>query len=880
MKKGAVAAAIVVAVMVAISKPLRGVDSEVSDLEFRLRGPVAMDSSIVVLAIRDSLLDSIGGVLPRPAYYARLIDALDNLHVRAIGICIPFEPAIGRNEVQTGKLIDAMKRAGDVCIGGYFSTMGSTVTPASVGQLPPKIFSGFRLKTQVRGFPAGSGFTIPFRELVGSAAGVGYLNLSSSLVNRPIPLFAREGNPSGRRKVVLVPSIVVELLRQYLGVPGDSVAVERGRIVFMDGKGSIAIPINHGSMRINYCGGANDLNVYPATTFLDNYMDYLNHGGDWNILRKLRNRIVLIGLDAHHLGEFSATPFDKKFPTVGVYADALDTILRRRFLSKPPPFITTLLAAVISGGMFARLTDRRRSAGRSLYVSLAILTAYLIVAFGMFGLNILLSFQPVLAGTAAILAGVGYRLKSITAHSVNVEMEKAKVENLLEKDLRKISLLERELDNVKKHFDGMREGRSAADDDAAQMQEAGESEAKEFRWEEESARFEELNGIAYSKHGKMKRVIELATKVAASDATILILGESGTGKELVAEAIHKFSNRNSGPFVAINCGAIPESLLESELFGHEEGAYTSANKTKKGLFEAADHGTIFLDEIAETSEFFQTRLLRVLQSGEFNRVGGTDSIKVDIRVLAATNRAIDRLVRDEKFRKDLYYRLNVIRIFVPPLRERKDDIPSLVKYFLRKEDAAEMTVAQSVVDAFLNYDWPGNVRELESVIKRSVILAKAETRWMLYPKDIPPEISARSRSGHDIESQIVDSLRVKRFTRNSIKETAFEVGGIHRGTVAEYLKGLCFRYFCECNYSTREAARTIAGTDDAEVLERIEKKMDEYLSNFVRNIDTSIPAAETRDKILFKYKKLPMRYHPYLLAMVERLYEGGKSGNE
>ncbi len=873
MRQGVAAAAAVAIVMLVFVKPLRRVDSDMSDLAFRLRGPVKMDTSIVVLAIRDSLLDSIGGVPLRPAYYSKLIDALDNLRVKAIGICIPFEPSIGEKRMQIGRLIDAFRKAGNVCIGGFFNKVGSDLHPGLVRQLSPKSFSEFQVHSRPSHFPAGTDFTLPPGGLVRSAAGVGHLNTGSSLVKRSLPMFVQAGDSLKHRRVILVPSVVVELLRICLGVPRDSVIVDRGRIVIRDGSGSIEIPVEHGSMRINYCGGVGELNIYPATSFLAHYVEYHNHERDWASLRKLRNKIVLIGLDAHHLGEFCITPFAKRFPIAGVYANALDTALRRRFLRKPPPLITFLLAVMIAGGLFSSITNRRTPVGRAIAKGAITLAAYQAVAFGLFSLNIILSFQPVLAGTAAILVGVVYRLRRVTAHSLNVEKEKARVENLHERDSRKISLLEKELESIKRHFGGMLEGHAGTNSEMLQTREAGPDDSQEYEWKNDSTDFENINGIAHAKHGKMKRVLDLATKVAASDATILILGESGTGKELIAETIHKFSNRNEGPFIAINCGAIPESLLESELFGHEEGAYTSANKTKKGLFEAADHGTIFLDEIAETSEFFQTKLLRVLQSGEFNRVGGTETIKVDIRVLAATNRAIDKLVRDQKFRKDLYYRLNVIRIFVPPLRERKDDIPSLVRYFLLKEDAAGMRVAKSVMDSFLNYDWPGNVRELESVIKRSVILARAEKREMIYSKDTPSEIFVRSKTSTDVESQIVDSLRRKRFTRSSIKETAMEVGGIHRGTVAEHLKGFCFKYFCECNFNTKETARKIACTDDAEVLERIENKLNEYLSNFVRNIDTSIPAAETKEKISLKYKKLPTRYHTYLHAMVDRLYE-------
>lgn len=255
----------------------------------------------------------------------------------------------------------------------------------------------------------------------------------------------------------------------------------------------------------------------------------------------------------------------------------------------------------------------------------------------------------------------------------------------------------------------------------------------------------------------------------------MITGENGVGKELVAMAIHKLSERRNKKFIPINCSAIPETLLESELFGYEKGAFTGATQRKKGIFEVADGGTIFLDEIADTSESFQTKILRILQSGEFNRIGGTEILKVDVRVIAATNRDIDKAVNEGKFREDLYYRLNVVRIHIPPLRERKEDISALVQHFLEKFNASNMKVSQAVMTAFLNYEWPGNIRQLESAIKRAIIFAKSDGRNLIQLKDLPDEITTSIRGKIDIEEQILNLLREKNFSHSSISETADEL---------------------------------------------------------------------------------------------------------
>ena len=228
----------------------------------------------------------------------------------------------------------------------------------------------------------------------------------------------------------------------------------------------------------------------------------------------------------------------------------------------------------------------------------------------------------------------------------------------------------------------------------------------------------------------MQEVYKTIGKVAKADATVLITGESGTGKELVAEALHFNSNRRSGPLVKVSCAALPETLLEAELFGHEKGSFTGAMTQRRGRFEMADKGTIFLDEIGEMTVPTQTKLLRVLQERKIERIGSNVPIKVDIRIIVATNKDLQRQVEQSKFRDDLYYRLNVINIHMPPLRDRKEDIPSLVEHFLAKHrysaTAQPAAISEEAIRRLMEYNWPGNVRELENVIERAVVLSRGQ----------------------------------------------------------------------------------------------------------------------------------------------------------
>jgi len=246
----------------------------------------------------------------------------------------------------------------------------------------------------------------------------------------------------------------------------------------------------------------------------------------------------------------------------------------------------------------------------------------------------------------------------------------------------------------------------------------------------------------------MQQVFKLIGQVAASDATALITGESGTGKELVARAIYHHSDRSRQPFLAVNCAAIPEQLLESELFGHERGAFTGATLQRIGKFEQCNQGTIFLDEIGDMTPATQTKILRVLQSGTFERVGGNQPIQVDVRVIAATNKHLEQAVASRQFREDLFYRLNVVRIPIPPLRDRRDDVRLLVNYFLekiaREQQRPPKSIAASVIRTLEKYHWPGNVRELENVIRRAHVMAKGDA---ILPGDLPPEISGQTGGG-------------------------------------------------------------------------------------------------------------------------------------
>lgn len=288
--------------------------------------------------------------------------------------------------------------------------------------------------------------------------------------------------------------------------------------------------------------------------------------------------------------------------------------------------------------------------------------------------------------------------------------------------------------------------------------------------------FTESNIIVRSR--MMQEVLDNVALIAPSDATVLILGESGTGKELIANRIHARSPRAKKPFIKITCAALTETLLESELFGHEKGAFTGATGPKPGRFELANGGSIFLDEVGEMSQTTQVKLLRVLQERQFERVGGTDLITVDIRIITATNKALLDEVEAGRFREDLYYRLNVVPVQLPPLRKRPEDIPPLAEHFLKfytaKNHRDAMQILPDALDAMMRYDWPGNVRELENTIERGVIIARSE---YLTTEELPPNIRkiAESETGYD--SDVTVGSTIKDMEKEFIARTLVSVAG-------------------------------------------------------------------------------------------------------
>jgi len=322
----------------------------------------------------------------------------------------------------------------------------------------------------------------------------------------------------------------------------------------------------------------------------------------------------------------------------------------------------------------------------------------------------------------------------------------------------------------------------------------------------------------------MEDVYRLTRRVARSNASVLLLGETGTGKELIATAIHRLSNRSTGPFVRVNCGALSESLLESELFGHVRGSFTGAVTNRIGRFEAAHTGTIFLDEINSTSQHLQVKLLRVLQEHEFERVGDTQAVRVDTRVIAASNRNLMAEVEKERFREDLYWRLNVVPIEIPPLRLRREDIPALVAHFLSYYSEANeryvVHIQPAALQALQEYHWPGNVRELQNYIERAVVMAEGDELTLAL---LPPVVTGAERPRTSKIRGVALETLVEEVVQQGLAASGPDEENLHSKIVDRVERELIAQVMAECNRVQTKAAKRLGINRNT-----LHKKLDDY----------------------------------------------------
>lgn len=769
-------------------------------------GQTQPDTNVVIIKIDEKDIDRLGGWPIKRSYYALLIDKLNKRGVKRIGIEVLFASASAAQSIYDSLLIDKIFEKNNVVLASY-----------------PQYVEGDNgiITAKKIEFPS---FKKPYDSLQ-----TGHL------------IYYGNGNR------ITVP----------LRIRQDQYIEEAFFYKLLDSAKRSYLPDN---LLVNAVSSWNKFTNYSLTEFFEK--DILNSPE----LERLEGKIVVVGVTDPKYTTKIETPFDDELPGVALHAFAVENVLQNNYIKTSYYNIISLLFLLLVAFVILFVEKFEFKFLLSAYITMFFVFSLLGFAFFyLFGIEINYSFFAVPLVGMYITESI-YRLKYKGKLLEKVTSEAALLKNILRKkeDDLKALLNELELSNeatsglilerIKNLKDDIRRLKSKEADDNQDALIFDPEEVKNFC------------GIIYRSKA-MSEIVETIKKVSKSDATVLLLGESGTGKELVAKAIHNTSHRAGNSFIAVNCGALSETLLESELFGHIKGSFTGAFSDKIGRFEAADKGTIFLDEIGEISENFQVKLLRVIQTGTLERVGSSKTIKIDVRIIAATNVDLEKAVAEKKFREDLFYRLNVIKIVIPPLRKRNEDVEVLVDHFIRTI-SPDFRISGAALNALINYSWQGNVRQLESVMKRALVFTKALNKSIIQISDLPDEIT--KEFDFDYEDLVLESLRMKKFSHSSFTETAKELAA-SRTLISENFRGIVLKNYVLNNFDAIRTAQQVAGDNNPETFERVQAK----LQVFLRNIATDVKKAGSNDfdyvkmKLGVKYKNLPKKFHSYLDTIIK-----------
>jgi len=786
--------------LILFSNIRKSLDSDFENLLALSRGQIQPDTNIVLIDITANDINNLGNWPLKRSYYALLINSLSRYHVDKIGLEVFLSAKYVTQTLYDNLLTKEIEKSGKV------------VLSCVAGDI-------YLDKNQYYT----DSLSYPSPKLLDERIITGHLNyLASNGIK--IPLFIHDDHSS-------VKAFALQLTDNKLNLYKNKI------------------------IKINFISSWKKYRHYS----LINYFELVNENSA--DLQYLKNKIVIIGVSDPEVSSSISTTFDKNMPDFALHAFALDNLLSKRYINEDLIFPSVIFFIFILIALIIILKKKEVHKLSQLYLIIFILFlvftfilyAYLYIELS-YSLFLIPFFLFILTDFIFFLSEKENQLKGVLDETIVLrnllykkegELEGLQKELNLSGDSTSNTLIEK-IKSLKKDIERLKENTS----DMVESETLPDNEIKEF------------HNIVY-KSKAMSKIIDIIKKAAPEDASVLILGESGTGKELVAKAIHELSKRNKNNFIAVNCGALSDSLLESELFGHVKGAFTGAVADKIGRFEAANNGTIFLDEIAETNENFQVKLLRVIQEGDFEKVGSSKTVHTNIRIVAATNRPIEYMVKEKKFRDDLFYRLNVIKIELPPLKDRKEDILILASYFLKKGNN-QLKLSEAASEALVRYEWKGNVRELEAVIKRAVIFAKSAGRSLIQLADLPDEIVSDSK--FNFEDIVIESLRSKNFSRSSITETAKELGNVSRTIISENFRGYSFKVYIENNFNFDEAVKIISGNEDAEINERVRKKLTIFLGNIINDIirEPSKDFEVIKNNFTSKYKNLPHKFHYYL----------------
>jgi transcriptional regulator with GAF, ATPase, and Fis domain/CHASE2 domain-containing sensor protein len=827
------------------------INDAIIDLQFKIRGDRAISEEIIFIFVGDEDINALGGWPISRDYYSYLIHILQSQQARVIGLDVLLsKPDISHPEFDR-ILSDFIESAGNICLPFTFSEL---VLPENKGY------------SDSLSLLKGKNITLPFKALLKKSAAKGFSNFELESIIRKAPLVVQFNDE-------ILFSFGLELARLYLNDQNPA-GINSQRLELTDPKGNkYLIPTdNLGRIRLNHFGDIENIQAISLIDLLHNYKGKTD-------LVNLKDKLVIAAVTASGIANLKTTPLSSALPASLIHATIAENCIQQNFLIEIP-LIWHWLILLVSVIFALSLLNLRR-----IYLQIGVATGIVVfyffisMAFFTFAHRIIPVFYPFLSFVITIMT---FRIQQKKQHAIMDtsikllfrEQIKSKEKELEETKI-KLADLESELTKEARLSDQTYQLSIERKDTILQL-EKELNDLKTYSIPKVHPVHIEFTEIIHSDVSPMKSVLELVTKIRSDDIPVLIMGETGTGKEMIAQAIHQTSHRKNAPFVAINCGALSETLLESELFGHEKGSFTGAQARRKGRFELANGGTIFLDEITETSPAFQARLLRVLQEKTFERLGGEDTIHTDIHIIAATNKKIIEEIESGRFRSDLFYRLNVFPITLPSLKERIEDIPLLVMHFLKKYKFESLTgFSDRAMEILKSYHWPGNVRELENGVRRAAILAQSEQRKLIQETDLPEEVSnidpiLTMQAVHiSLEQQILEMLQRLKFSHTAISQTAKALGNKDRGTITEYFRGICFEHLVKENFNVKATARKIAGTSEETVIKKVEIKINEYLNNLKSQLSDEDSIKKKKDILPAAYKGLPKKYHTYLNQVLE-----------
>lgn len=772
----------------------KGFEKKTYDVFLKLRGGHDPHPNIVLVFIGDDTLEKIGTWPITRDFYAIFLHIMSEYGAKAVGFDILFSEVSSEHPEYDQQLVALTSHAGNVTFPYFFYLEEDQFLPERFWIPSDVVGIGESAAGVDTDYLRALGGIFPFEELVQASMGTGHGNIlpDQDGVARTCPLVIEfEGN--------LYPAMALSMASDLLGVQREHVRIEDHRLrLDRDNADPVRIPItSRGEMFINYSGSPGGYTNYSFIQILQSYRQVLEGERPLLPLSEFQDKIVLVGITATGAANVRPTPFAEHYPLVGIQANILDNILQGDFIRRAGfgvMLFGILLYVLIIGGLLPSLGTTRGTAWSLVMLILTGVGAFFVFSWANVWIDVNVFWFGIVFSTLFINI---YLFRQHEQERLATERRALKLSEQLLSRQKHLDRIRGEIELRERDLQAIRD--EEISDQVAKMMEERELLVKERDELEEQTK--DLNKKLSHVTVKLKRieaydfgrevapvrgelkgeysniicgssnmyeVLKVVDRVSTSDASVLITGESGTGKELIARAIHYSSGRRDKSLIIINSAAIPRELVESELFGHEKGAFTGATARKIGKFEIADGGTLFLDEIGDMPAATQAKLLRVIEQKEFMRVGGAETIRVDVRIVTATNKDLQPAIDAGHFREDLFHRLNLIALHLPALRERREDIPILIKHFLEKKSAGQsIDISDEAMDLLMQYSWPGNVRELEQAIERAILLKESD---IIRTEDFPPVIQETKSRPESVSEEVTLAGAMEQFERQFIIE--------------------------------------------------------------------------------------------------------------